>query len=503
MSLHKCLPLIKLVRPSSGRMLYFCSMRYITYTLVLSFLFIHGASAQEKWGLRKCVEYAMQNNLTVKQTALQESFSAVALKQSRQGQYPNASVSINSGYSIGPTQDAAFNVVNGGSFFVNPGIQTSVQIFNWFSQKNTIAANEWEVLASKANTDKLKNDIALSTANLYLQVLLNKEQVEIATVQLEQTRAQLSNTRKLVNAGSVPELNASELEAQFANDSSNFITAKGNVTQALLSLKAYMSLDAAEPFDIEAPSVQSIPLEKIDNLLPEVVYASALQNLPQQRYNELKLKAAANNIAAAKGGLYPTISLFANINTGFNDKTFQLIDYTAVPSTPLPIGNVTVSGNTYVVNSTGVTLKPVTSKVGFFPQFSDNFRQAYGINISIPISNGGALRANYQRSQLTLKNLQIQKEIDNQKIKQDIYQAYNNALVALEKFNAGEKTVAASQRTYDFSKKRYDVGMLGTFELITNQNNLLRAKLQNVLNQFDYVFKMKVLEFYKGQGLKL
>jgi len=102
-----------------------------------------------------------------------------------------------------------------------------------------------------------------------------------------------------------------------------------------------------------------------------------------------------------------------------------------------------------------------------------------------------------------MKSLEIQKEIDNQKVKQDIYQAYNSVIVALEKFNAGEKNVAASQRTYDFSKKRYDVGMLGTFELITNQNNLLRAKLQNVLNQFDYVFKMKVLEFYKGQGLRL
>jgi outer membrane protein len=145
----------------------------------------------------------------------------------------------------------------------------------------------------------------------------------------------------------------------------------------------------------------------------------------------------------------------------------------------------------------------VAAKAGFFPQFSDNFRQSYGLSISIPISNGGSFRTNYQRSQLTLKSLQIQKDIDNQKIKQDIYQAYNNALVALEKFNAGEKTVAASQRTYDFAKKRYDVGMLGTFELITNQNNLFRAKLQNVLNQFDYVFKMKVLEFYKGQGLKL
>ena len=97
----------------------------------------------------------------------------------------------------------------------------------------------------------------------------------------------------------------------------------------------------------------------------------------------------------------------------------------------------------------------------------------------------------------------MQKDIDNQQIKQDIYQAYNAAIVALEKFNANKKSVDISQRSYDFAQKRYAAGMLSTLDLITNQNNLFRAKLEMALNQFDYVFKMKVLEFYKGQGIKL
>ena len=492
----------------SKRKLYFWLMRYTLF--LLGFFFTITATAQpvpsireEKWDLKKCVEYAMQNNLTVKQTALQENFSALTLKQSKLSQYPNANFNTSTGYSVGPTQDASFNVVTGGSFFINTGLQTSADIFNWFNKKNTIAANEWELLAAKANTDKLRNDIALSTANLYLQVLLNKEQAEIAAVQLEQTRAQLSNTRKLVNAGSLSELNAAELEAQFTGDSSNLITANGNVTQSLLSLKASMSLDAAQPFDVETPPVDKIPIEKIESLLPEVVYASAIVNLPQQKYNDLKLKAAAKNTAAAKSAMYPTISLFANLNSGFNDKTFELAGYKTEATLPFPIGTVTVNNTDYTVNSPDTKLTPISAKRGLLPQFSDNFRQSYGINISVPIFSGGSLKTNYQRTQLTMKSLQIQKDIDNQKLKQDIYQAYNSALVALEKFNAGEKNVTASQRTYDFSKKRYDVGMLGTFELITNQNNLLRAKLQNVLNQFDYVFKMKVLEFYKGQVLKL
>lgn len=92
---------------------------------------------------------------------------------------------------------------------------------------------------------------------------------------------------------------------------------------------------------------------------------------------------------------------------------------------------------------------------------------------------------------------------DNLKLKQDIYQAYNNALVAMEKYNASKKTVAATDRSFSFAQKRYAVGMLSTYDLLTAQNNQFRANLENALNQFDYVFKMKVLEFYKGMGLKL
>ena len=125
------------------------------------------------------------------------------------------------------------------------------------------------------------------------------------------------------------------------------------------------------------------------------------------------------------------------------------------------------------------------------------------IALSVPIFNGAQVRTNWQRSKLNIRIVELQKEGDNQRIKQDIYQAYNAATVAMEKFNASEKIVATSQRSFEFAQKRYEVGMLSTFELITNQNNLFRAKLESVLNRFDYVFKMKVLEFYKGQGLKL
>ena len=123
--------------------------------------------------------------------------------------------------------------------------------------------------------------------------------------------------------------------------------------------------------------------------------------------------------------------------------------------------------------------------------------------MSVPIFSGGSLRTNYEKSKLNIKTLELQKSLDDQNLKQNIFQAYNSVLIAMEKFNASKKSVDASQLTYDYAMKRFDVGMLNTFDLITTQNNLLTAKLQYIINHFDYVFKMKVLEFYKGQGLKL
>ncbi|MEP7144385.1 MAG: TolC family protein [Ferruginibacter sp.] len=478
-------------------------MRYINYTIIAVIILCNTVNAQEKWDLRKIVDYAMVNNITVKQADVQASISGLTYKQSKLGQFPNASfdgsTSFNNGRNQSPT---SFGLVTQSYLSAGLQLQTSVDIFNWFSKKNTILANQWRYESAKASADKLKNDIALTVANDYLQILLTREQENIARVQLQQTQAQLSYTRKLVNAGSLPELNASQLEAQEARDSANFISARGNVAQATLVLKSNMNIDAAQPFEVAVPPVDQIPIEKIADLQPDAVYALAVKNLPQQRVNEYNLKAAIRNAEAAKGSMNPTVSVFGGLSSNFISLKDPIYQPTGTYSSTILSPQVLIGTTTYKVNSPDYT---IVGKQGtpFFTQIDNNFRQQVGMGVSVPIFNGGQLRTNYQRSKLDIKNAELQQEADNQKIKQDIYQAYNAATVALEKFNSSEKSVEASQRVYDFAQKRYTVGMLGTFELITNQNDLFRAKLENVLNQYDYVFKMKVLEFYRGQGLKL
>jgi outer membrane protein len=459
------------------------------------------STAQEKWDLRKIVEFAMTNNITVRQAEVQAEVSQLVYKQSKLALYPNASLNGNTGFNNGRNQDpTSFNLITQSYTSAGLQLQTSIDIFNWYSKKNSILANQWELEAAKANIEKLRNSIALSAANSYLQILLAKEQENISLIQLRQTQAQLANTRKLVNAGSLPELNASELEAQEARDSANFISARGNVAQAILVLKSNLNMEADAPFDVFIPAVDAIPVENIADLQPDAVYKLAVARLPQERFNNYKLKAAERFAAAARGNMYPVISAFGNFATGYNSRSQEIIGSQLINA---PIGKVNISGTDVPVYPN----QPFTSysydKTAFFSQFNQNFRQSVGIGITVPIFNGSQLRTNWQRSKLNIRTIELQREADNQQIKQDIYQAYNAALVALEKFNSSKKSVDASQRTLDFAQKRYNVGMLGTFELITNQNNLFRARLEYVLNQYDFIFKMKVLEFYKGQGLKL
>lgn len=480
---------------------------YIKIELLIIFIFlsIFGYS-QKKWTLIECVKYAMENNISVKQSALQADVAAITYKQSKLSQIPSLNISNSDGLSYGKSQDPSTGILENQNYFsVNLNLQSSVQIFNWFSKKNTILANQWSAMAATAATDKLKNDIALTVANSYLQILLAREQEQIAEIQVKQSRSQLELVIKQVNAGTMAEFNATELESQLANDTANLITATGNVTQAKYVLKAYMNIDAADSFDIAEPAMDQIPVMPIGDLQPESVYASALASQPQQKMNEYNLKAAEKNSLAAKGGLYPTISAFGNLGSSYG--YFRTPQFTQVFSGYAPSGLVVTDNSGAVIDvqkpvyKNGVQNGYITSEP-FETQFNNNFGQSIGLSLSIPIFNGWQAKANYKRSKINIKNLEYQEDLDNKTLKQNIYQAYNAAVVALAKLTSSEKSVQAAQKTYDYTLTRYTIGMIGTLELVTNQNNLFTAKLQYALNQFDYVFKMKVLEYYKGAGLK-
>lgn len=472
------------------------------FILLVSLIAVSFSSfSQEKWDLRKCVEYAMQNNISVRQADLQIRFAELEYQQSKLAQYPNANFSTNLGYSAGRNQDpTTFSLITTGYVFNNYSLQASVDLFNWFTKKNTIAAKDINLKATQAGVEKAKNDVALNIAVAYLQVLLNREQITLAESKVEQTKSQLESTRKQVTAGKLPELNAVNLESVLASDSSNLISAQTLAQQSLLQMKALLNLDAASSFDIVTPPVDMIPIESLASLQPDAVYNLATANMPQQKVDLLNVQVAKKMVEVARGGMYPTFSLFGSLGSAFNNKATEIKSKTQINA---PLGTVTVGGTPYQVFPLNPFDQYTFGKMKYFDQVNQNFRQSIGIAASVPIFNGGNLRTAWQRSKLNVKQNELLQEQNSFTLKQDIYKAYNDAVAAVQKFNANKRTVESSQKAYDFATKRYELGLLSTYDLITTQSTLQQAKSQLLYSQYDYVFKMKLLEFYKGQGLKL
>ena len=470
-------------------------------SLLFALLFVSFISAQEKWDLLKCVNYALQNNISIKQQDIQAQIANLTYKQTDLSKYPNLNFSSNLGLNTGRSIDRTTNQFTTESVINNYfNLQSNVDVFNWFSKRNTIAANKYEALAASAGVDKLKDDIALNIAAAYLQALLAKEQVSASGILIGQTIAQLETTRKLVDAGSLPELNQLQLESQLASDSLTLISAIGTETQSLLLLKSLLNLDAGAAFDIVTPPIDKVPVDPIADLQPEAVYELAIKNRPQQKLNNFRLLAAQKFADAARGALYPTISAGASFGTNYSNlKNNQRV----ISSTPKNDTIAFVAGS-----NTPVYFPRFDTRYNFYAspygtQLSNNFNNGVGISISVPIFNGNSAKINWQKQKLNVKNMTLQQELDNQTLKQDIYKAYTDAMTALQKFNASTKAVETADKAYDFSQKRYNAELLNTIDLIISQNNSFRAKIERLSAQYDYVFKMKVLEFYKGQGLKL
>ncbi|RFM26603.1 TolC family protein [Deminuibacter soli] len=458
--------------------------------------------AQDKWDLRRCVDYAIQNNISVKQADVQARMAALTAYQAKGQIIPtldfNTQGGVNNGRSVDPTsnlfttQQVTFQSYN---------VQAGVTLFNWFSVRNNVMATKTDEEAYKLDVTRARSDVSLNVAAAYLQLLMAVEQVNIASAQIELSKSQLDLTRKQVDAGSMPELNAAQLESQLASDSSNYITATATAQQDKLQLLALLNLDAGVPFEVSLPDVDKIPLENLADLEPSVLYQTALVNQPLQKVNALHIKAGEYNVKSTRGAMYPTISAFASVGSNYAS-TYR--DLTSVVPTGKfdTVAVVPVNGANYYALTPGFAYN--YHKTPYFKQIGDiNLTEAIGLSISIPILRNRQLRTNYQKAKLNVENLKLTQEQANQKLQQDIYTAYSNAVTGIQKYNANKKANEYSEYAYELSKKRYDIGMSSTLDYLTALNNLSKARINMASAHYEYIFRLKVLEFYKLGTIRL
>ncbi|MCL6523458.1 MAG: TolC family protein [Thermoflavifilum sp.] len=455
--------------------------------------------AQQLWSLQQCVDYALTHNIQIQQAEIQKRLNQLILHQSQLSRLPNLSAGINNGFNFGRSIDPTTNqFINKQLYYLGGSVNMSVNLFSGLQKTHTIQANKFTLAASEQLERKMQNDVALNVATAYLQILLNTEQLRATRQQLALSQAQLENTRKQVMAGALPESNLADMQSQVASDSASLITAENNLLLSELQMKAILNMPAETPFAVDTQlNVDAIPLINLDEVTPQQIYAEAIGIQPQILADSLTTLASKKQLAAARGALYPTVYLSGSLGSNYASTFTQYhIDTILVP--PFQIGTVNINGQDYKVNSLPTTqsvYQPYKSPLG--SQLRNNFNQSIGIGVNIPIFNGYTARTNVKRAELELFNQQLTTEQDKITLRQNIFQAYADARGAREQYRASIRAFDAARLAFDYAAKRYELGLINSVDYLTSQNNLFKARVNMITAKYNYVFKLKVLEFYQ------
>lgn len=486
--------------------------KFYVYLLLSLLVFKADVRAQSKanWTLQEAVQYALDHNLSIQQNELNRRLERLTLQQNRLSQLPNVNLSTGYGRSFGRSIDPTTNqFVEGSSYdFMSLSGNADVLLFGWFQRRNRIEQSKYALKAANKEYEQIQNDVSLNVANGFLRLLLAMEQVKINEKQVELSKEQLAQTQSFAKAGSVPELNVAQLQAQLAGDSANLISAISEHNNAILDIKALLNLDFNEPFSVSIPDIKDI--EKGFNnvyMQPEEIYATASSTLPTLYAPNMRLKAARKGVSAAKGGLFPQLAL--NLQAGTNYSTLNKnYNFTGDINTAASPG-VYASG---IDSGTGITRyyqvyqqTPVftTNIIPLGKQLDNNFRQSISIGLNIPLFNGWQAQTALKQAQINVLSQQLNVEQAELKLKQDVYKAHNDARNALQKYYSALKAAEAAKRAQEFAEQRNELGLTNMVEYLVIQNNWYKAEATLASSKYDLVFKIKVIDYFLGNEIKL
>ncbi len=438
--------------------------------LLVAFLSGPQLQAQEKWDLQKCIDYAVEQNLQLKIAKIQQDINEANLLQSRMNRLPNLNAGAGQQWNFGRSIDQFTNTfTNQQVANFNTSISTNFTFFNGFRQVNTIKQNAAILDASRSDVAQAKNDMMLNIANAYLTILFNRELLGVARIQLQNTQEQLDRTLRLIDAGSLAEANKYDILSQKANDENRITQAENNVDIALVRLKILLQLPVETPIEIVVP--QLVDPNATDVIMtPLSIYQLAQGTQPNVVSADKNIEAADLAIAIARGNYMPTLSGNGSMSSGTSSQN---------------------------LDRTTFTLKP------FGQQIDENFRQVIGFQLQIPIFNRYQIRNAVTTARLQHDRSKLQAENVRNVLRQTIEQAYADAKAAQRSFISNQTRVAALTQSQKVVEERFNVGAANSLDYALAKNNLAIAESELIRSKFDYIFRIKVLDFYAGKGLTL
>lgn len=426
-------------------------------------------SQQKVWSLEECIIYAIDNNIQIKQQAIQNEFNKNSLDLAKLKLLPSINGQSSYSFNFNRTLDPITNTYRDQSGQTAQfGLGGSMPVFNGLQNLYSIKSSQYQLLASEQDLLAIKDNIALNVALGYLQILLNKELVTATDNQLQITLQQIEKTKKLVDAGSSARGNLLQIEAQAAQEEVQLITLKNQLEISYLNLTQLLELKSPMGFEVTVPD---IPLDSNTLVTGNIddIYQQALGNRPEVKSSELKLTATEYDLKTARGGRYPSLLFTQSFSTQYYN------------------GRQTLAGEDYPFND----------------QLRDFKNSVLGFSLRVPILNGWQVNKNVSNSKLAVENSNYTLEATKKQLYKNIQQAYTDAAAAIKKYSANMKAVTSTQEAFRYSEQKFNVGLVTPVDYNAAKSQLLRAQSDLVQAKYEFVFKTKVLDFYKGIPITL
>jgi len=447
----------------------------ILVALTVMVLFSVSVVAQELWSLEKCINYAFEHNLQIKQSELDVASSNEDLRQSKLNILPSLNGSFSHNFGWGRSYDNAQGIfINENTMQNFISANSNLTLFEGLTQVNDVRKKQLDYLAKKYDSEKIKNDISLNIAASYLLILFNIDLVNNAQRQVEITQEQIDRTKKQVEAGAIARGSLYDIQAQGANEEANLVNAKNKLMLAYLDLMQLLDLEASEEFDIEKPQLEITG--KPELLPPQIIYDKSLTLMPEIKSAEYRVKSAERAIAISRGFKSPRLYATGTYGTNYSDQIG------INPYQPISESN------------------PVKS---FDQQWIDNRNGTLLFGISIPIFNGFQASTNVRKSKIYKETVELNLELEKNKLRKNIESAYADALASYHTYVARKKAVESYRESFSYTQEKFNVGMVNSTDYNVSKIQLSNAEADLASAKYDFIFKTKILDFYLGRKLTL
>src|SRR5665213_775870 len=448
----------------------------------------------QPWALQQCIVYAQSHNISVLQQQLNVEMAEANLKLSQGNLLPSVNGYASHTYNEGRTIDRFTNTfANSTVLSENYNLSSSVTLYSGMQNLNGIKQSKYSIASNNLQVQQTQYDIGMNVASAYLNVLYAKEQLEVAQEQVDLTQKQVDRMQKLYDAGAQAKESLLDLQSQLATEQVTLVSAQSSVTINYLNLTQLMNLDSTAGFQIVQPDLV-IPAQNILNSTPEQIYQTAVATMPGVKKTQMDYLSADKGVAIAYGAVSPQVTLQGSLGTGYSgaSKTLQNSTYAGNDT----IG-VTTAGDYVLYPRYDNTYKTTP----FGNQFNTNVNKSIGIQINIPILNHFQTNTNIAKAKIQRENAQLSIDLSEQQLLKNIQQAYADAQAAFLKYQATQKAIDAAQESFKYMQEKFDLGAVNAIDYNTAKNTLEKSQSDFIQAKYDYIFRMKVLDYYQGNPL--